>query len=188
MFHELMKKLSLSYVILIVVLGSITITTVLADTNNPFTGTYAIQDTSGNQRLVIPSSGNVGIGTSNPSSLVSTVDGESVNKILRVDGSLSNGVAGVEFCCRNGEVVGIYGTNGGLWVNAAGNGWGPNNNIIFATDQNNNEYLPTEKMRITATGNVGIGTGIPAQKLDVAGNIRLTGNIVSPNDICIGSC
>ena len=37
-------------------------------------------------------------------------------------------------------------------------------------------------------GNVGIGTSSPAAKLDVSGNIRLTGNIVSPNDICIGSC
>jgi len=36
-------------------------------------------------------------------------------------------------------------------------------------------------------GNVGIGTS-PSEKLDVDGNIRLTGNIVSPNDICIGNC
>lgn len=38
------------------------------------------------------------------------------------------------------------------------------------------------------SGRVGIGTTTPLQKLDVAGNIRLTGNIVSPNDICIGTC
>lgn len=37
-------------------------------------------------------------------------------------------------------------------------------------------------------GNVGVGTVTPAEKLDVSGNIRLTGNIVSPNDICIGAC
>jgi|CXWL01.1.fsa_nt_gi hypothetical protein len=37
-------------------------------------------------------------------------------------------------------------------------------------------------------GRVGIGTTTPLQKLDVNGNIRLTGNIVSPNDICIGTC
>lgn len=40
----------------------------------------------------------------------------------------------------------------------------------------------------SSSGNVGIGTATPLQKLDVAGNIRLTGNIVSPNDICIGTC
>jgi len=39
-----------------------------------------------------------------------------------------------------------------------------------------------------AGGNVGIGTESPVETLDVRGNIRLTGNIVSPNDICIGTC
>ena len=35
---------------------------------------------------------------------------------------------------------------------------------------------------------VGINNGNPQEQLDVNGNIRLTGNIVSPNDICIGNC
>jgi len=37
-------------------------------------------------------------------------------------------------------------------------------------------------------GNVGIGKQNPIEQLDVNGNIRLNGNIVSPNDICIGNC
>ena len=41
---------------------------------------------------------------------------------------------------------------------------------------------------LASNGFVGIGNALPIQKLDVAGNIRLTGNIVSPNDICIGTC
>ena len=41
---------------------------------------------------------------------------------------------------------------------------------------------------LAPSGNVGIGTVTPAEQLDVNGNIRLTGNIVSPNDICIGNC
>ena len=39
-----------------------------------------------------------------------------------------------------------------------------------------------------SNGNVGIGTNNPIEQLDVNGNIRLNGNIVSPGDICIGSC
>ncbi|KKP69733.1 hypothetical protein A2X44_04645 [candidate division CPR3 bacterium GWF2_35_18] len=37
-------------------------------------------------------------------------------------------------------------------------------------------------------GNVGIGTTAPAQKLEVNGNFKLSGNIVSDGDICIGNC
>ncbi len=37
------------------------------------------------------------------------------------------------------------------------------------------------------SGNVGIGTQTPDEKLEVAGNIKLNGNIVSDGDICIGS-
>jgi hypothetical protein len=46
-----------------------------------------------------------------------------------------------------------------------------------------------EAFRISSpSGNVGIGVSNPTEKLDVNGNIRLTGDIVSPTDICIGSC
>jgi len=41
---------------------------------------------------------------------------------------------------------------------------------------------------LASSGNIGIGTQNPVEQLDVAGNIHLTGNIVSPNDICIGNC
>ena len=39
-----------------------------------------------------------------------------------------------------------------------------------------------------ATGNVGIGKLNPAERLDVNGNIQLTGDILSSGDICIGAC
>ena len=43
--------------------------------------------------------------------------------------------------------------------------------ILFNTNN-------AERMRITSAGNVGIGTAIPTEKLDVAGNIALTGSVV----------
>lgn len=44
-----------------------------------------------------------------------------------------------------------------------------------------------DRLYIKRGGNVGIGTVNPTEKLDVRGNIKLIGNIVSDGDICIGS-
>ena len=40
----------------------------------------------------------------------------------------------------------------------------------------------------TLTGNIGIGKPNPTERLDVLGNIKLSGNILSNGDICIGAC
>ncbi|MGI0087185.1 MAG: hypothetical protein ACREBI_04420 [Nitrosotalea sp.] len=62
-----MKKIDTSYLILFIILGSVTITTVFAEADTSITSyPYLITDGT-NQQLVIASSGNVGIGTSNPS-------------------------------------------------------------------------------------------------------------------------
>jgi len=40
----------------------------------------------------------------------------------------------------------------------------------------------------TSNGNIGIGTTNPQSKLDVNGDLKVQGNILSNGDICIGSC
>ncbi|MFN0048892.1 MAG: tail fiber domain-containing protein, partial [Cytophagales bacterium] len=47
-----------------------------------------------------------------------------------------------------------------------------NSNLVFYTASNG---IPTEKIRITADGNVGIGTGTPNQRLAIVGNSSVTG-------------
>ncbi len=190
----MMKKLSSSYVILIVVLGSITITTVLAQTVT-ITYPYTLQDSSNNQPLVITSSGNVGIGTSTPATTlevngIETIDQEAIlgrQNFVNLqaypndmDKGTLNFYDAQNFPANNNYFRSLDIVAGGGNVLSA---------MRFLTvPSGDSSGAPTEAMRIDYTGNVGIGTSTPAEKLDVAGNIQLTGNIVSPNDICIGSC
>ena len=97
----------------------------------------------------IMSSGSVGIGTSTPSSLLD-VDGA----VRALGWSLFNGSNWYLFSSPGD-------TDGGMFSPADGT-------VVFATNN-------TERMRIDASGNVGIGTS-PTSKLDVAGTFELGTN------------
>lgn len=147
-----------TYLLILLGLGSITITTVLADTVTVTTYPYQIPG-SGSPGLNIVSSGDVGIGTTSPAN---TPSGLSI-------------VSGGKDQLRIGS---------------------PNDGQMWSINENNIASSPLEITRVGsgtflavgANSNVGIGTTNPAQKLDVNGNIRITGNLTSPNDICIGAC
>jgi len=65
---------------------------------------------------------------------------------------------------------------------------GPNGRFNFADFSG---VSPTTRVDLSiqrATGNIGIGTINPTELLDVNGNLRVRGNIVSTGDICIGNC
>jgi hypothetical protein len=168
------KLMSTPYLVLLVVLGGITITTALAATTVTITYPYTITDGT-NQRLVITSAGNVGIGISNPSALLSIKQAADTSLGgISIQNHLTTGSMRYwEDTSNNGHIAG----GGGV------------DRIIISTT---GVYFPSE--------NVGIGTAIPTQPLDVAGNVHLTGNMtVTPTnefkitttnskDICIGSC
>lgn len=103
-----------------------------------------------------PWGGNVGIGTTSPVSIsnYTTLDLRGTNGSL-----LYMGQAGVTASLRLiGEGTDGYIDN----LNSTGS-------LLFRTNN------ATERMRITSSGNVGIGTSSPSTKLDINGNARVYG-------------
>jgi hypothetical protein len=89
--------------------------------------------------------------------------------ILQTDGS-----GNLSWLTPSALVTGI------AWALTGNSGTDPAVNFLGTTDaqplviRTNN----TERMRVTATGNVGIGTSAPAQRLHVVGNVQFTGALM----------
>ena len=106
--------------------------------------------TAGTERMRIDSSGNVGIGTSSPSSLLHIDAGVGASANFKIQGRGNSGLV-VQ------DTVGL-----GLYQLSAAP-------VYFATNS-------TERMRIDASGNVGIATTSPRTKLDIEGIVALDGD------------
>ena len=126
------------------------------------------------ERVRITSSGNVGIKTSNP-----TYDLEVAGKV-RISPSntagLQEGLSLVDPGTGSGEGLWIGWRRGtsakdaariGLFSDSAGG------HLYFSTS-NSDSSDPTEHMRITSSGNIGIGISSPSQKLHVYGNVLIS--------------
>src|SRR6266446_2278008 len=119
--------------------------------------------TTGAERMRVTSTGNVGVGTGNPTG--------TMGNVLHV-----NGPTGGQIHLTSGN-SGTTSGDGTLITHYS------DNNLYITNMENADVLLNTnggvERMRVTSAGNVGIGTGAPAARLHVAGDVQVDGNLAA---------
>lgn len=112
--------------------------------------------TSGSEKVRITADGKVGIGTDTPDKNLVVSGIQPSASIINTDGAISSlAFTPASIASPIGEID--FGGDYPARIRANGN----------------------ERLRITATGNVGIGTASPAARLDVAGNVAVAGALSS---------
>ncbi len=140
-----------------------------------------------NDRMVIDSSGNVGIGTTSPTHLLDLIG--SVNT-LRLSSNLTDAttkeakITLAHYTNAEEPVMVLYpfstATENSLWIGGGSASQNALTNIVFATGATTTTTAGTERMRITSAGNVGIGTTNPVRILTVNGGAS-TSHIILHN-------
>jgi hypothetical protein len=137
--------------------------------------------------LMVSSSGLVGIGETSPASKLSIggIQGSTIasNVALLVG---NNGAAGT---VGNLIQIGLHYNPAGatpasiIGANFTSTTGYTKSDIFFATRDVTTDTAPTERLRITSAGNVGIGSTSPSTTLDVSGSGRFTGTLNIGNDV-----
>jgi hypothetical protein len=141
-------------------------------------GDFEFFTKSVNQALVLKAGGNVGIGTTTPGTINGTAfAGVGIHNVFGTQGRLvTQGSGSAELLLNdsgttaNQRIKHIISDNGVLHFGKTTDGG-----------------VVTNQMSILDTGNVGIGTTAPSKKLDVSGDIKLSGSIHMNNSLIYGA-
>jgi len=134
----------------------------------------------------IDSDGNMSIGTSSAAAglhiLKSSLAGQFIVSNTESDATTKYGaITGSHYTNAEEVMTGMLMTSysSGNRVSIGGGITSSNaaSEILFYTAANNTTVTGTEAMRIDSSGNVGIGTTSPSEKLDILGNQRIFGNL-----------
>ena len=136
--------------------------------------------------VIIADTGNVGIGTTSPGKKLD-VNGEArlttgltitpaTSSVYATDSTLSSYATG-NGVYLNGHANGWLRLNGSGANRASIDVWGENYAAPFGDSITFRTGNTADRMIIAASGNVGIGTTSPGEKLHVEGSIRASGNI-----------
>ncbi|KKT54493.1 MAG: hypothetical protein UW47_C0005G0041 [Candidatus Woesebacteria bacterium GW2011_GWA1_44_23] len=136
--------------------------------------------------------GYLGVGTTSPTAILD-ISGNTTTSLVKI--TQNHSWSGTEYALT----VSGYSNLGGFRINAADGANAIYNTLNGTLGFTNNQGYPitfsswsgstgTERMRIdTTSGNVGIGTTSPSQKLDVAGNVNISGYATASASLNVGS-
>ena len=155
--------------------------------SNPTSGTNAyglniIKGSAGTDvKMAIDTNGNVGIGTTSPNTILEIASGNAGgdaaldapvfrinNTTESADWDVGDVVGSIEYYTSDASGNAPYVASFIKSVNETGNGSLPDGALAFGTATYNASGGAVERVRITSTGNVGIGTTNPSNKLTVS--------------------